>query len=72
MEVTWEPGAYLFGPLLKSVGGAKYAAFYIDLRSRFVYVKELQQKTDHYDAFQAVVSDLKARSECPSVFQDRR
>ena len=39
-DLPWAPGEYftsdLFGPLLRSAGGARYAAFYIDLKSRFV------------------------------------
>jgi len=66
IDVVWATGEYLtcdlFGPLLRSVGGAKYAAFHIDLRSRFVYVKALTAKSDHYAAFEDVISDVRARS----------
>jgi len=65
-DLPWAPGEYftsdLFGPLLRSAGGARYAAFYIDLKSRFVYVKILRDKTDHYKAFVEVIVDAKARS----------
>ena len=65
-ELPWAPGEYLtcdlLGPLLRSMGGAKYAAFYVDLKSRFVYVRPLKAKTDHYTAFVEVICDLRARS----------
>ena len=68
-EMTWLSGEYftcdLFGPLLRSCSGALYAAFYIDLKSRFVYAKALKLKTDHYQAFQDVIADAKARSGRP-------
>ena len=52
----------LFGPVLRSVGGAHYAAFYSDPKSRFVYVKTLVYKTGHYAAFREVLQDMRARS----------
>jgi hypothetical protein len=52
----------LFGPLLCSAGGGRYTAFYSCLKSRFVYVKVLRHKTDHYTAFVEVIVDVKARS----------
>ena len=52
----------LFGPLLRTKGGARYAAFYIDLRSRYVFVKLLRDKIDHYTAFLEVLSELRGRS----------
>src|SRR5206468_4114499 len=58
-QMPWAPGEYitcdLFGPLLQSRGGAKYVAFYLDLKSKFVYAKPLKLKTDNYQ-------DCKARS----------
>ena len=71
-NLPWAPGEYLtcdlFGPLLRSAGGAKYAAFYIDLKSRFVYVKALKHKSDHYRSFVEVVVDVRARSGRPMRF----
>ena len=71
-ELTWNSGEYftcdLFGPLLKSCGGALYAAFYIDLKSRFVYAKALKAKSDHYEAFKEVIADARARSGRPMRF----
>lgn len=65
-EMPWLPGEYiscdLFGPLAKSNGGARYAAFYVDHRSKFVYVKPLASKDEQYVAFEEVVNDLAARS----------
>ena len=65
-EMPWLPGEYiscdLFGPLAKSNGGARYAAFYVDHRSKFVYVKPLVSKDEQYVAFEEVVNDLAARS----------
>ena len=65
-KLPWKPGEYytcdLFGPLLRTMGGARYVAFYIDLKSRFVYSKPLQAKNDHYTAFAEVIRDSKARS----------
>lgn len=64
-DVTWAPGEYwscdLFGPLLKSKGGARYVAFYVDTKSKFVYAKPLQAKTDNYQAMEEVIQDAKAR-----------
>ena len=34
-----------------------YTAFYVDLKSRFVYAKVLRHKTDHYDAFVEIIHD---------------
>ena len=65
-ELPWAPGEYftcdLFGPLLRSAGGARYVAFYLDLKSRFVYAKVLKDKTGHYQSFLDVIQDAKARS----------
>ena len=65
-DLPWAPGEYLtcdlFGPLLRSVGGARYAAIYVDLKSRFVYVKMLKTKDDNYQAMVEVIVDAKARS----------
>ena len=65
-ELPWAPGEYLtcdlFGPLLRSGGGARYVGFYLDLKSRFVYAKLLVNKTSHYQAFREVIRDLRARS----------
>ena len=52
----------LFGPVLRSMGGARYVAFYVDLKSRFVYAKPLREKLDNYVALEEVIHDLKARS----------
>ena len=63
-ELPWAPGEYftgdLFGPLLSSVGGAKYAGIYLE--SRFAYFKALKAKTDHYRAFVEIAVDSKGRS----------
>lgn len=71
-EVSWGPGEHfscdLFGPLLKSKGGARYVAFYIDTRSRFVYAKPLREKTDNYQAMLEVIQDARARSGHPMRF----
>jgi hypothetical protein len=71
-ELPWAPGEYLtcdlFGPLLPSVGGAIYAEFYIDIKSRFAYFKPLVLKTEHYEAFEEVAVDVKARSARPMRF----
>ena len=71
-ETPWAPGEYLtcdlFGPVVRSCGGAKYVAFYIDIRSKFVYAKALQAKTDHYQAFAEVIVDVRARSGRPMRF----
>ena len=60
-QLPWATGEYLtcdlFGPLLRSAGGAKYAGFYIDLKSRFVYVKALL-----HTSFGEVAQDAMARS----------
>jgi len=65
-QLSWKPGEYytcdLFGPLVRTPGGARYAAFYIDLKSRFVYVRALKQKDEHYTAFVEVICDSRARS----------
>jgi len=65
-DVPWKPGEHfscdLFGPLTTSFGGARYAAFYVDLKSKFVYVKPLKTKDDQYEAFEEVVIDAHARS----------
>ena len=58
----------LHGPLLKSRGGARYVAFYIDSKSRFVYAKPLQEKSDNYHAMIEVIHDAKARSGRPLWF----
>ena len=58
----------MFGPVLKSKGGARYVAFYIDTKSRFVYAKPLQEKTDNYQAMIEVIQDAKARSGRPMRF----
>ena len=44
------------------MGGARYAAFYTDLKSKFTYVKPLRDKSDNYEAFVEVLVDAKARS----------
>ena len=66
MDFPWAPGEYLtgdlFGPVLKSEGGASYADINIDVKSRYVYVNLLANKKDHFDAIEGVRSDLKARS----------
>ena len=66
IDAEWSSGEYLtcdlFGPLLRSCGGSCYAAFYLDIKSRFVYAKALRVKTDHYQAFLEVIVDVKARS----------
>ena len=65
-ELPWAPGEYLtcdlFGPLLRSAGGARYVGFYLDLKSRFIYAKLLVNKTSHYQALREVIRDLRARS----------
>lgn len=65
-DLPYEPGEYvscdLFGPVVASKGGARYVAFYIDARSRYVYVKFLKHKDDQYSALLEVISDMKARS----------
>ncbi len=65
-DLPWAPGEYvtcdLFGPLLRSMGGARYVAFYTDLKSRFLYVKALRYKSDNYQAMTEVFQDIKARS----------
>ena len=50
------------------MGGAKYVAFYKDLRSQFVYAKPLKKKTDHYEAVVEVIRDSRARSGRPMRF----
>ena len=71
-DIVWAPGEYwscdLFGPLLKSKGGARYVAFYIDMKSRFIYAKPLQEKTDNYLAMVEVINDARARSGRPMRF----
>ena len=71
-EVVWAPGEHwscdLFGPLLKSKGGARYVAFYIDTKSRFVYAKPLHDKTENYLAMVEVICDARARSGKPMRF----
>jgi len=71
-EMPWKVGEYwtcdLFGPLLRSMGGAVYAAFYTDVKSKFTYVKPLSDKTGHYQAFVEVITDAKARSGRPIRF----
>ncbi len=71
-ELYWAAGEYwscdLFGPLLRSKGGARYAAFYVDMKSRFVYAKVLQEKTDNYRALVEVIQDARARSGRPMRF----
>jgi hypothetical protein len=75
-ENPWKPGEYfscdLFGPLTRSIGGARYAAFYVDHKSRFVYAKPLKSKDSQYEAFQEVIVDARARSGRPMRFQVRR
>jgi hypothetical protein len=65
-ELPWAPGENLtcdlFGPLLRSGGGASYVGFYLDIKSRFVYAKLLVTKTSHYQALREVIQDLRARS----------
>lgn len=46
--------------------GLHYVAFYIDLSSRFVYVKPLQDKTGNYLAMEEVLQDVRARSGKPT------
>ena len=64
-DMPWLSGEYftcdLFGPLLQSKGGAHYAAFYTDLKSKFTYYKCLRTKTEHYQAFLQIIVDAKAR-----------
>ena len=71
-DLVWAPGEHwscdLFGPLLKSKGGARYVAFYIDMKSRFIYAKPLQEKTDNYLAMVEVINDARARSGRPMRF----
>ena len=65
-DLPWAPGEYftcdLFGPVARSSRGARYAAFYIDLKSRYVYARALNSKDDHYEVFRDVIADAKARS----------
>ena len=71
-ECIYAPGEYLtcdlFGPLLRSAGGATYVGFYLDLKSRFTYAKLLTKKTGHYHAFREVIQDVRARSGRPLRF----
>jgi len=43
-------------------------AFYIDMKSRFVYAKPLQDKAENYQAMLEVLQDAKARSGRPMRF----
>ena len=64
--MAWAVGEYvtcdLFGPLLRSMGGGRYVAFYVDVKSRFIYAKILRDKVEHYLTTAEVFRDIKARS----------
>ena len=65
-DFPWAPGEYLtgdmFGPVLRSEGGATYVDFYIDVKSRFVYANLLASKKDQYNSIEEVRADLRPRS----------
>ena len=71
-EINWLAGEYitcdLFGPLLRSMGGGRYCAIYVDLASRFIWVHVISDKTGSYESTEAVFQDARARSGRPCRF----
>ena len=73
-DMAWAVGEYvtcdLFGPLLRSMGGGRYVAFYVDVKSRFIYAKILRDKVEHYLTTPEVFRDIKARSGNAALLQN--